>query len=287
MYKTLFYRVYMESIRNVVINIDVNFRIMYNGSNMNKVKDFLSEYGFNEKQINIYLACLELGSSGVTEIARKAGNKRPGTYLILNDLVKKGLVDLMQEKDKTRYFAQNPKKIFQKLENLQEEKDVVLSQLLNVYKNKKLKPTVNVFDDYRTYEKLSDDVREFVKSGKEALYFGNSEFFFKNQTKSGLWFRVMKHKGTKCREIIVGSSKVLGEFVEKVLELGNPNYQVKIFDKPVYPIETEFGIWGNKLYLFSGTGKELYTIVVENSQIINTHKAIFELMWESLPDNHA
>lgn len=250
---------------------------------MNKVKDFLLEYGLNEKQINVYLACLELGSSGVTEIARKAGNKRPGTYLILNDLVKQGLVDLMQEKDKTRYFAQNPKKIFQKLENLQEEKDVVLSQLLNVYKNKKMKPSVNVFDDYKIYERISDDVREFVKSGKEALYFGNSEFFLKNQSKTNLWFKTMKSKSAKCREIIIGNSNVQQEYVKKVLDLNNPNYQVKLFCKPVYPIETEFGIWGNKLYLFSGVGKELYTIIIENSQIVNMHKAMFEQMWESLP----
>lgn len=251
---------------------------------MNLISNFLIDYGLSEKQKEVYLACLSLGASGVTEISRKAGTKRPCTYLVLNELIKLDMIDLIQEKDKTKYFAKNPKKIFQKLKELYDENENILPLLMNMYDDRSLKPKVNIYDDYKTYERLADNVREYVSTGKEASYFGNSEFFHKNQAKVNLWFKTMKNKGAKCREIIVGDSDLQKKFPKIVADLQNPNYKVKRLINPVYKIDTEFGIWGNNLYLFSGSGKELYTIVVENSQIVNMHKVIFEVIWNSLPD---
>src|SRR3989338_9475326 len=52
----------------------------------------LQKIGLTDKDAEVYLACLELGTQPASVIAKKAGLKRPTTYLILEALVKKGLV---------------------------------------------------------------------------------------------------------------------------------------------------------------------------------------------------
>ena len=53
-------------------------------------KESLKHIGLNEKEIQIYLSLLELGSSTVLAIAKRSGIKRPTAYLVLQSLVEKG-----------------------------------------------------------------------------------------------------------------------------------------------------------------------------------------------------
>ena len=95
------------------------------------------------------------------------------------------------------------------------------------------------------------------------------------------WFQTMKHKRTKCREILCGVGSVQVAYQKEVEKLQNPNYQVKLFE-PTHEVVTEFAIWGNVVIYFSGTGKDLFTIKVESEKLANTQKAIFEQLWGSL-----
>ena len=52
----------------------------------------LEEIGLSEKEANVYLAILKVGRGTAYKIARLAGVKTPTTYLMLDDLLKKGLV---------------------------------------------------------------------------------------------------------------------------------------------------------------------------------------------------
>ena len=52
----------------------------------------LKELGLAEKEAKVFLASLELGSSAVQEIAKKAEINRATTYVIIEKLMKKGLM---------------------------------------------------------------------------------------------------------------------------------------------------------------------------------------------------
>lgn len=71
----------------------------------------LKQLGLEEKQAKIYLACLELGPDTAQNIAYKASIKRPTTYVILEELIKKGLISITPKQKTTLYVAENPKKI--------------------------------------------------------------------------------------------------------------------------------------------------------------------------------
>ena len=58
----------------------------------------LKKLGLTEKEAKLYINALELGSFSVMGIAHKSGIKRPTCYLILDELVKKGLVSIIPQR---------------------------------------------------------------------------------------------------------------------------------------------------------------------------------------------
>ncbi|MEK7106984.1 MAG: helix-turn-helix domain-containing protein, partial [Patescibacteria group bacterium] len=59
---------------------------------MHPISDSLSQLGLSGQESAVYLAALELGFSSISDIAKKAGIKRPTTYYIVDELIKKNLV---------------------------------------------------------------------------------------------------------------------------------------------------------------------------------------------------
>ena len=51
-----------------------------------RLEQTLKDYGLKEKQIKVYLACLQLGTGSVVKIAQKAGMPRSTVYEILESL---------------------------------------------------------------------------------------------------------------------------------------------------------------------------------------------------------
>ena len=76
-----------------------------------EISEKLKEFGLNNKETDVYLACLELGESSVNEIAIKSNIKRTTIYDILESLIKKGLISQTQRGSKRKFFAEEPEKI--------------------------------------------------------------------------------------------------------------------------------------------------------------------------------
>jgi len=75
---------------------------------MSSINTSLTELGLNEKEINVYLACLELGTASVAEIAKKSGVKRTSIYNFLEDLKNKGLISEIKKNRKTLLLPEDP-----------------------------------------------------------------------------------------------------------------------------------------------------------------------------------
>jgi len=64
----------------------------------------LQQIGLSEKEAKVYLASLELGPSTAQTIAAKATVNRPTTYVMIESLIKRGLMSSFQ-KGKKRFFV--------------------------------------------------------------------------------------------------------------------------------------------------------------------------------------
>ena len=71
--------------------------------------EILEQLGLSQREINIYLALLKLGSASIRDIAAQAGINRGTTYETLKELASKGVVSYFP-KGKRRIFLPNHRK---------------------------------------------------------------------------------------------------------------------------------------------------------------------------------
>ena len=73
-----------------------------------QIKINLQSFGLSEKEVDVYVALLELGKGSVTKISQKAGINRTTGYDILGSLVNKKLVSVSGKEPKQEYAAEPP-----------------------------------------------------------------------------------------------------------------------------------------------------------------------------------
>ena len=76
----------------------------------------LEQFGLNEKEAKVYLACLELGQAPVSSIARNIKEQRVTTHYILKGLVAKGIAQSFVKNKSAFYSVIQPDKLFQNRE---------------------------------------------------------------------------------------------------------------------------------------------------------------------------
>jgi len=165
----------------------------------------LSKIGFEEKEIQIYLATLKLGTSTVVEIAKKSDVKRPTCYVVLETLVKKGLVSVRQTKKHTLYTPAHPKKILTDMQDKKRKAEEILPELLLMYKDNIGKPSVQVVEGVQGMSQVYVDLMEYLKKGKEVLLYGKfqhtTEYPEFNENLDE-WLKCLENKKYKARELI-------------------------------------------------------------------------------------
>lgn len=77
-----------------------------------QINEALETIGLNDKEARVYAALLALGDSTAYVIADRAGIKKPTTYVILEQLIKKGAARRIPRLRKARYAAVSPEEIF-------------------------------------------------------------------------------------------------------------------------------------------------------------------------------
>src|SRR3989344_8990784 len=113
---------------------------------MDEIQRLLELYGLNDKEVKVYVACLQLGQDSAYNIAEKSGVKRATTYLILRSLVKKSLVTTHITSKSFLYSAASPQNLVSQLEHRKKEIEQSLPSLMALYNSQPEKPTIEIFE---------------------------------------------------------------------------------------------------------------------------------------------
>lgn len=247
---------------------------------MDQIRTFLKEQGLNNKEVEVYLACLRQGDGTVLQISRQAQVKRSTTYLILEELVRRGLVNAKKDRKSIHYFPAHPKKIVTDLRNRMEHAERLMPELLGLYKDKSEKPTIAVYEDMVGYEHTGSLLRDAVVSGEEALVYGNISFFFKTApTSADEWFKLMRNKRYKTKLLMYGWGEMEMEYVKRSHATLNPGLQLRVVKRPVFPVHSEQAIFADTVVLFTG-GNKFFSAVIRSQALADTFRTTFMQLWE-------
>ena len=253
------------------------------------LKSLLQKIGLSDKDAEVYLACLELGTQPASVIAKKAGLKRPTTYLILEALLKKGLVSEYTGSSVKYFTAVSPEYLLnfvekqrRELTSHQRELEQYLPQLQSLSNPYSLNPKVRFYEGIDGIERVMDDTLSVQKT--EILSYSSIDRWFSREdlqqyiTQYGK--RRVLEKKIPLRGIVI-DSVLARQYLEKDYPDSPELTQTRWFPQDISNFHNEINIYDNKVAICSLGRHELIGLIIESSEIADSQRVIFELAWKA------
>jgi len=240
----------------------------------------LQQLGLSEKEAKVYLAGLELGSSTVQEIARKAGINRPTTYFQIENLMKMGLMSSMV-RGKKKYFAvESPDKVLRLLEKQKEEikeKEEnfkkIFPELQGLFATTEEKPKVRFFEGKEGIKTIREDIlKTNFKTLEEFVPLDDCYRFFPPRPRDYRWKMAKKLERIPEKLLYTTQEGAILPAREKLIER-------RFIPLDKFPSHTEITIYGSKITLVSHQ-KNLIGVIIESKDIADSLRSLFNLAWE-------
>ena len=227
-------------------------------------EDALKLFGLNDKEVAVYLANLQLGSSLANEIAKNAELNRSSTYGILYSLERKGFVNYTLESGKRHYHAIDPTKLLGLLKERELFIKDALTELQDIKESVIKKPKVEVYTGINGLKSIFEDILE------------NSKEFECIASKKHLSELFKYYLPQFVKRRIKGGIRV------KIITDAKP-YDKKAPYKLIREnIKTATWIYNGKIAMISLEQKEPIGILIEEKNFYNTHKIVFGILWNNL-----
>ncbi len=241
----------------------------------------LAELGLSERESEVYLACLSLGSARVLDIARFSGVKRTTIYSLIESLKQKGLVTLELKGLKQYVVAEHPEKLATLLEEKRERFSKTLPELTALYNLKGDEGIIKYYEGLPAiksiYESLLKEMRPhedyLVMSKPDDWVRWDEEFFVNFLFKRG---EIARGIDVQIRSLLQKTPRA--EMMQK--EQQRFFQTVKILPSQT-KLSTNLVITPRKVVIHQ-LHPPIIAMVVENPSIIQMHKEMFEIMWSSL-----
>ena len=235
----------------------------------------LEQYGLSPKQAAIYLSALELGRAPVLRIAGKAAVKRPTAYVVLNELLQMGLVEVVPRGSIKLYQAIDPKALLARLEERAELLKESLPELRALLNTAVGKPKVRFYEGkqgiYQLYE------QEILRQ-PEIFSLVNLKEFAKAYSKREMLHLLdrMAASGLQATELIDNSEEAKWYVKEKnQRKLG----ETKVLPKKFH-FEVDFLVYENTVVTVSL--KNLVAVVIEDASIAAAQLQILDFLYDSI-----
>lgn len=254
------------------------------------LQQLLQKIGLSEKDAEVYLACLELGTQPASVIARKACLKRPTTYLILEGLLKRGLVSEYTGSNVKYFTAVAPEYLLnfiekqrRELASHQREIEEYLPQFQSLTNPFSISPKVRFYEGMAGIERVMNDT--FTSSEPLRCYATMDAWFMRPDTKEYiLWYGKERAENRKLpvRSINIDtplSRKYLEDEYPALIDTSISHF--RFLPKDIQVFSNEINIYDNKVVIACLGKQELLGILIESENIAETQKSIFEIAWRT------
>lgn len=234
----------------------------------------LEQYGLTEKESAIYVALLELGTADVSDIAQKAGVKRPTAYFVIDELLKKGLVSHAGGAVK-QFIAEKPQKILALEKAKLSLLEKAIPGLAGLSSNSKQKPSARFFAGADGVRAVYEESL-LLPSGAEMLALGNAKAVEKSLSGFGDWYIKRRVEGGIKMRALATDTPYHREIVARdKTELR----QTRLLKQELFTQDIEINIYANKVAMVSFVEDEFVGVIIESKVFAAGHRQMFELLW--------
>jgi len=240
------------------------------------IQSLLEDIGLKPREVEVYLALLELGEASVQKVAIKAGLQRPNCYAVLESLTQKGLANQLSKSGSLHYTAEDPTRLTGLLEERLKALDTFLPQLRSIHNSAPSKPKVRFYEGKESINQLYQDVL-----GKSERY----DCIYCPEDLEPVWglnyitqfgFLAAEH-GMKIRELVGGNLRP----VPYEVKYRKPRQEIRYL-APEVIVQTDLILFANSVALVSYK-PNMHALVIEGSGIVRTIQTMFDLIWAATP----
>lgn len=229
--------------------------------------------GLNSKEAAVYLACLELGSSSVADIAKRAHINRVTAYDILEKLLKKGMINFLTKRNKRFFDATDPRDIAAEIKRRATAFRGALPELQRL-RGDAVHPRVRYFEGLNGIKTIYEDT---LTSKTDILNYSNSaeirshwpnydEEYVKQRVKHKIFLRG------------ISPDDEHGQFVQ---QHDKENFrEIRLVPHNKFTFTNEINIYDDKVAITSFKDEPLIGMIIESMEIANTQRDIFKMAWE-------
>ena len=250
-----------------------------------KYNKILKELGFSQNEIEVYIALLELDSTGVTNIAKKSGINRTSCYDILESLVKKGLVSKFKKEKKIYFTASDPKRLLNYLDREKEENnkkidqqknqiEEILPELSSLINPRSTRPKVSFYEGVKGMREAYEDTLTakggiLAYANVETMHEGLPNFFpeyYARRAGAGVNIKAIMPNNKACRDRTEKDEEELRETL--------------ILNNKTQTFSPEVNIYNNKILIASW--KEKMAVIIESKELADLQRLTYNMLWDYL-----
>lgn len=239
----------------------------------------LMRIGLSEKEAKVYLAALELGPAPVQKIAAKAHVNRATTYVILEGMMKKGIITIYDQGKKRYFVAEGPSALKNIISQQQKELDEkaellkhVHSEIQSVHNALPNKPIVKFYEGKEGLKTLLEERLEEGHKQVDVFYPDDDlvEIFNEQERKDYVGRRIQKQVFYR------GVSSIK----KPDPSITFPHGELHQVESDKFPMFSDIAVYGDKVSISILRG-HVSGVVIQNKAVADTFRSIFKLAFES------
>lgn len=245
-----------------------------------KILKLLNELNISGNQAKVYLACLDLGPTTITKIARKAEIERATVYAILEKLKEKGLIGEIMKPYSRQIQVESPDKLLvlarQKKRAIEEKEHQfkeILPDLLASVAQRGKQPKVRFYEGKEQFVAVFDQALDEAK--EKMYYFGAASIFVDliSYSFERDWIKRRVRKKIHI-DILVHKTSLTEQFQEH----DKREMRTTKFLPSEMKFESSFLLWANKIVLWNPVVP--LAISIEDEIIVKMFKEMFFALWQ-------
>ncbi len=249
---------------------------------MPDIKTFLKKLELNDKESNIYMALLEIGSQAASIVAKRVKIPRSSVFFHLENLIKKGFVKKDIRANIQYFSAVEPSTLERLLERKKSKIDNHIEELNQLMPNFKTLNSpflsgskVTYFEGVEGLCKMID----MVISTTDDIYFISAHVFhpeIKQYIRDV--YVPARRRGKNKAEMILTHYDDSEDYVKYAKEI----YEwIGFVKREEMNFQSTIIIYGNSIQFLSTKVEDLTGILIENPFLANTMEAVFKLLKDS------
>ncbi len=247
----------------------------------------LKKIGLSDKEAKIYLTSLSRGPETAPNLAKISNIVRPTAYVIIDSLIKKGLMSSYAQDKKTYFTAEAPEHLLsllrmQKKELDEKEREIerLIPELQELANIKGEKPKVRVFEGKEGLQSIREQLLK-LKSKLVYSYVPVDEVYSLFSEKEHTEVMTKRRAANRIRSKVFYTTKkgpILKANDTVLLR------EAKYVPEKEFPFKAGIDIYDNCIAIYTFKGK-IMGVIIENEDIFQTMKSIFEMCWLNYKDN--